>query len=85
MEEHSTGSPICSWTQGLTQQTWAFVLRAQLEGISGVELTVYNGHTRVAEAIARNNYHAAWADMNRQVSVVSAGDMLTIEVQEHNR
>ena len=67
--------------QRLTQQVWAFVLRAQLEGISGVELTVYNGHTRVAEAVDRNNYHAAWADMNRQVSVVSAGDMLTIEVR----
>ena len=68
-------------TQRLTQQVWAFVLRAQLEGISGVELTVYNGHTRVAEAVDSNNYHAAWADMNRQ-TVVSAGDTLTIEVRD---
>ncbi len=69
-------------TQRLTQQVWAFVLRAQLEGISGVELTVYNRHTRVAEAVDTNNFHAVWADMNRQVSVVSAGDILTIEVRD---
>ena len=63
-------------------KAWAFVLRAQLKGISGVELTVYNGHTRVAEAVDTNNFHAVWADMNRQVSVVSAGDILTIEVRD---
>ena len=67
--------------QRLTQQVWAFVLRAQLEGISGVELTVYNGHTRVAEAVDSNNFHAAWADLNRQ-TVASAGDTLTIEVRD---
>ncbi|MYF99807.1 T9SS type A sorting domain-containing protein [Candidatus Poribacteria bacterium] len=61
--------------------TWAFVLRAQLEGISGMKLTVYNGHTRVAEAVESNNFHAAWADMNRQ-AVVSVGDTLTIEVRD---
>lgn len=59
--------------------TWAFVLRAHLEGISGVKLVVYNGHTRVAEAVESNNYHAAWLDMNRE-SVVSVGDTLRIEV-----
>ena len=68
-------------TQRFTQQVWAFVLRAQLEGISGVELTVYNGHTRVAKAVDSNNFHATWADMNRQ-AVVSAGDMLRIEVRD---
>ena len=47
-----------------------------------MKLTVYNGHTRVAEAVDSNNYHAAWADMNRQVSVVSAGDILTIEARD---
>ena len=62
-------------------KTWAFVLRAQLEGINGVKLTVYNGHARVAEAAERNNFHAAWADMNRQ-AVVSVGDTLTIEVRD---
>ncbi len=62
-------------------KTWAFVLRAQLEGISGVKLTIYNGHTRVAEAVESNNFHAAWADMNRQ-AVVSVGDILTIEVRD---
>ncbi|MDE0683217.1 MAG: T9SS type A sorting domain-containing protein, partial [Candidatus Poribacteria bacterium] len=62
-------------------KTWAFVLRAQLEGISGVTLTVYNGHARVAEADAANGFHAAWADMNRQ-AVVSVGDRLTIEVRD---
>ena len=62
-------------------KTWAFVLRAQLQGINGVTLTVYNGHTRVAEAVDSNNFHATWADMNRQ-AVVSAGDMLTIEVRD---
>lgn len=62
-------------------KTWAFVLRAQLEGISGVTLTVYNGPIRVAEAVDANNFHAAWADMNRQ-AVVSAGDMLTVEVRD---
>ena len=61
-------------------KVWAFVLRAQLEGISGVALTVYNGNTRVAEAVNTNNFHAAWADMSRQ-SVVSVGDILTIEVR----
>ena len=59
-------------------KTWAFVLRAHLEGISGVKITVYNGHTRLAEAVESNNFHAAWADMNRQ-AVVAVGDTLTIE------
>ena len=62
-------------------KTWAFVLRAQLEGISGVNLTVYNGHTMLAEAVESNNFHAAWADMNRQ-AVVTVGDTLTIEVRD---
>ena len=62
-------------------KTWAFVLRAQLEGISGVTLTVYNGHTRVAEAVDSNNFHATWADIERQ-AVVSVGDILTIEVRD---
>ena len=62
-------------------KTWAFVLRAQLEGISGITLTVYNGHTRVAEAVDSNNFHATWADMDRQ-AVVSVGDTLTIEVRD---
>ena len=66
--------------QPSTPKTWAFVLRAQLEGISGVTLTVYNGHARVAEAVAANGFHATWADMNRQ-AVVSVGDRLTIEVR----
>ena len=68
-------------TQPSTLKTWAFVLRAQLEGISGVTLTVYNGYTRVAEAAASNRFHATWADMNRQ-AVVSVGDTLTIEVRD---
>ena len=68
-------------TQPSTLKTWAFVLRAQLEGISGVTLTVYNGHTRVAEAAASNGFHATWADMNRQ-AVVSVGNRLTIEVRD---
>ena len=68
-------------TQPSISRTWAFVLRAQLEGISGVTLTVYNGHTRVAEAADSNNFHAAWADMNRQ-AVVSVGDVLRIEVRD---
>ena len=66
---------------GLTSKTWAFVLRAHLEGISDVTLTVYNGHTRVAEAVEANNFHAAWADLNRQ-AVVSVGDVLTIQVKD---
>ncbi len=68
-------------TQPSIPKTWAFVLRAELEGISGVTLTVYNGHTRVAEAAASNNFHAAWADMNRQ-AVVSVGDVLRVEVRD---
>ena len=67
--------------QPSTPKTWAFVLRAQLEGISGVTLTVYNGHAKVAEAVAANGFHATWADMNRQ-AVVSVGDRLTIEVRD---
>ena len=67
--------------QPSTPKTWAFVLRAQLEDISGVTLTVYNGHARVAEAVAANGFHATWADMNRQ-AVVSVGDRLTIEVRD---
>ena len=67
--------------QPLIPKTWAFVLRAHLEGISGVKLTVYNGHTRVAEAVESNNFHATWVDMNRQ-AVASAGDTLTIEVRD---
>ena len=75
-------APAAPSAPGKGMETWAFVLRAQLEGISDVTLTIYNGPIRVAEAVARNNYHAAWADMNRQVSVVSAGDILTIEVRD---
>ena len=76
-----TAAPGSPSATGKGMEVWAFVLRAQLEGISGVELTVYNGHTRVAEAVAPNNYHAAWADLNRQ-TVASAGDTLTIEVRD---
>ena len=69
-------------TQTLTPKTtWGFVLRAELEGISGVTLTVYNGHTRVAEAVETNDFHAAWADLNRH-AVISTGDVLTIEVRD---
>ena len=68
-------------TLASVRNTWAFVFRAQLDGISGVTLTVYNGHTRVAEAAASNGFHAVWADMNRQ-AVVSVGDMLMIEVRD---
>ena len=67
--------------QASISKTWAFVLRAQLEAINGVKLTVYNGHNKVAEAVESNNFHAAWANMNRQ-AVVSAGDILTIEVRD---
>ncbi|MCG9134561.1 5'-nucleotidase C-terminal domain-containing protein [Candidatus Poribacteria bacterium] len=68
-------------TQPSIPKTWAFVLRAQLEGISGVTLTVYNGHTRVAEAVGANGFHAAWADISHQ-AVVSVGATLTIEVRD---
>ncbi|MDE0011042.1 MAG: 5'-nucleotidase C-terminal domain-containing protein [Candidatus Poribacteria bacterium] len=68
-------------TQVSPLKAWAFVLRAQLEGISGVTLTVYNGRTRVAEAVDSNNFHAAWADTSRQ-AVVSVGDILRIEVRD---
>ena len=78
-----TTYPAAAPMQPLIPKTWAFVLRAHLEGISDVKLTVYNGHTRVAEAVESNNFHAAWADMNRQ-AVVSVGDTLTIEVRDTN-
>ena len=77
----NTPSTAAAPRQPLILKTWAFVLRAHLEGISSVKLTVYNGHIRVAEAAESNNFHAAWADMNRQ-AVVSVGDMLTIEVRD---
>ena len=76
-----TTSSAAAPMQPLIPKTWAFVLRAHLEGISDVKLTVYNGHTRVAEAVESNNFHAAWVDMNRE-SVVSVGDTLTIEVRD---
>lgn len=74
-------APAAPAVPGKRMEAWAFVLRAQLEGVSDVALTIYNGSIRVAEAVARNNYHAAWADMNRQ-AVASAGDTLTIEVRD---
>ncbi len=77
----NTTSTAAAPMQSSMPKTWAFVLRAQLEGISGVKLTVYNGHTRVAEAVESNSFHAAWAKMNRQ-TVVSVGDTLTIEVRD---
>ena len=77
----NTISTAAAPRQQLTPKAWAFVLRAHLEGISGVKLTVYNGHTRVAEAVESNNFHAAWVDMNRQ-AVVAVGDTLTIEVRD---
>ena len=73
--------PAAPTVPGKGMEVWAFVLRAQLENINDVTLTIYNGSIRVAEAVARNNYHAAWADMSRQ-AVVSAGDILTIEVRD---
>ena len=78
--EEAATAPVAS-AANANPKTWAFVLRAQLEGISGVTLTVYNGHTRVAEAVESNNFHATWAEMDRQ-AVVSAGDTLTIEVRD---
>ncbi len=78
--EEAAAAPVAAAVTA-NAKAWAFVLRAQLEGISGVTLTVYNGHTRVAEADNTNGFHAAWADMNRQ-AVVSAGDTLTIEVRD---
>ncbi len=78
--EEAAAAPVASSVPA-NPKAWAFVLRAQLEGISGVMLTVYNGQTRVAEADNTNGFHAAWADMNRQ-AVVSAGDTLTIEVRD---
>lgn len=77
----NTTSTAAAPMQSSMPKTWAFVLRAQLEGISGVKLTVYNGYTRVAEAVESNSFHAAWAKMNRQ-TVVSVGDTLTIEVRD---
>ena len=59
---------------------WAFVLHAQLEGITGVTLTVYDSHGKLVSEIVDGN-HAVWANMNRQ-AVVSAGDRLTIEVRD---
>lgn len=79
----NTTSTAAAPMQPSIPKTWAFVLRAQLEGINGVKLTVYNGHTRVAEAAESNNFHAAWADRDRQ-AVVSVGDTLTIEVRDIN-
>ena len=78
--DEAASAPVASSVM-TNPKTWAFVLRAQLEGISGVTLTVYNGHTRVAEADNSNGFHAAWADLNRQ-AVVSVGDTLTIEVSD---
>ncbi|MYA72361.1 T9SS type A sorting domain-containing protein [Candidatus Poribacteria bacterium] len=79
--QNTTAEVAAAPVQLSIPKTWAFVLRAQLEGISGVTLTVYNEQARVAEADAANNFHAAWADMNRH-AVVSVGDRLTIEVRD---
>ena len=78
--EEAAAAPVAA-SLTANPKAWAFVLRAQLEGISGITLTVYNGHTRVADADNTNGFHAAWADMNRQ-AVVSVGDTLTIEVRD---
>ena len=80
MEKYTIDS-ISGTDTSINPESGAFVLRAQLEGISGVTLTVYNGHTRVAEAVDSNNFHAAWADTSRQ-AVVSVGDILRIEVRD---
>ncbi len=79
--QNTTAEVAAAPTLTSVRNTWAFVLRAQLDGISGVTLTVYNGHTRVAEADASNGFHAAWADIRHQ-AVVSVGDILTIEVRD---
>ena len=67
-------------TSGSDSSAWAFILHAQLEGITGVTLTVYDSHGKVVSEIVDGS-HAVWADMNRQ-SVVSAGDTLTIEARD---
>ena len=66
-----------------TPQVWALVLRAQLEGIDGVTLTVSNPRTGVLKIVDMNRSHAVWADMNRG-AVASIGDRLTIEVHDTN-
>ena len=79
--QNTTSKAAAAPTLTSVRNTWAFVLRAQIEGISGVTLTVYNGHIRVAEADAANGFHAAWADTSHQ-AVVSVDDTLTIEVRD---
>ncbi len=59
---------------------WAFILHAQLEGITGVTLTVYNSRGKVVSESVDGS-HAVWANMSQQ-AVVSAGDTLTIEVRD---
>ena len=64
-----------------TPNVWAFILHARLEGVEDVTLTVYNH--KVAEPIDANEFHAVWADTNRQ-PVIASGDTLTIEVRDAN-
>ena len=66
-----------------TSHVWALVLRAQLEGIDGVTLTVSNPRIGVSEIVDMNRSHAVWADINRD-AVASIGDTLTIEVRDIN-
>ena len=68
-------------TVASASQTWAFVLRAQLDGIENVNLTVSNGGHEVAIAQAANDYHATWADLNQR-PVVAVGDILTVAVHD---
>ncbi len=68
---------------GQSTEAWAFILHAQLEGITDVTLTVYADNSAVKHDmfIAGEGSHAVWANLNRQ-TVVSAGDTLTIEVRD---
>ncbi|RKU05610.1 hypothetical protein C6502_22025 [Candidatus Poribacteria bacterium] len=66
-----------------TPHVWALVLRAQLEGIDGVTLTVRNPRIGVSEIVDMNRSHAVWADINRG-AVASIGETLTIEVRDTN-
>ena len=66
-----------------TPQVWALVLRAQLEGIDGVTLTVHNRRTGVSAIVDANGSHAVWADMSHR-AVAFIGDRLMIEVRDTN-
>ena len=81
--ENSPSAAAAAPTPAETSDVWAFIFRAQFEGVEVFTLTVHNGRTGITRLVDVNESHAVWADMSRR-AVATVGDRLTVEVFDVN-